>query len=132
MTLYAVGHVKDIPGIRKYAVIDGGMSDNIRPMLYGAKYEFVAADNMKAKKKERYAVAGRFCESGDVLTKDAELPELEKGGLIAVLCTGAHNYSMSSNYNRVPRPAMVLANDGKARLILRRETNEDIVRNDIK
>jgi diaminopimelate decarboxylase len=132
VTLYTVGHVRDIPGIRKYAVVDGGMSDNIRPMLYGAKYEFVAADNMKSKKKERYAVAGRFCESGDVLTKDTELPELEKGGLIAVLCTGAYNYSMSSNYNRVPRPAMVLANDGKAKLILRRETNEDIVRNDIK
>lgn len=132
VTLYTIGHIKEISGIRKYAVIDGGMSDNIRPMLYGAKYEFAAADNMKAKKAGRYAVAGRFCESGDVLAKDAELPKLEKGGLLAVLCTGAYNYSMSSNYNRVPRPAMVIAGDGKAKLILRRETCEDIVRNDIK
>jgi diaminopimelate decarboxylase len=132
VTLYRIGLVKEIPGIRKYVVVDGGMSDNIRPMLYGAKYEFVAADNMKADKTEKYTVAGRFCESGDVLAKDAELPKLEKGGLLAVLCTGAYNYSMSSNYNRVPRPAMVMVKDGKAKLILKRETYEDMARNDIR
>jgi diaminopimelate decarboxylase len=132
VTLYSIGVIKEIPRIRKYAVIDGGMSDNIRPMLYGARYEFVAADNMKAKKTEKYTVAGRFCESGDVLAKDVELPTLKRGGLLAVLCTGAYNYSMSSNYNRVPRPAMVIVKDRKAKLILKRETNEDLVRNDIK
>jgi diaminopimelate decarboxylase len=132
VTLYTVGAIKEIPKIRKYAVVDGGMSDNIRPMLYGAKYELVAADNMKAKKAEKYTVAGRFCESGDVLAKDVELPALKRGGLLAVLCTGAYNYSMSSNYNRVPRPAMITVKDRKAKLILKRETNEDLVRNDIK
>ena len=131
VTLYTIGHIKDISGVRKYVIIDGGMSDNIRPMLYGAKYEFVSADNMKAKRIEKYTVAGRFCESGDVMAKDVELPRLEKGGLLAVLCTGAYNYSMASSYNRVPRPAMVLVNDGGARLIVRRETYEDLTRNDI-
>jgi len=131
VTLYRVGHIKEIPGIRKYVIVDGGMSDNIRPMLYGAKYEFVAAENMNADKTEKYTIAGRFCESGDVLAKDIDLPKLEKGGLLAVLCTGAYNYSMASNYNRVPRPAMVMVKDGKAKLILKRETYEDMARNDI-
>ena len=132
VTLYTVGHVKDIPGIRKYVIVDGGMSDNPRPMLYGAKYQFVPADNMNAKNAEKVTVAGRFCESGDVLAKDIELPKLEKGQLLAVLCTGAYNYSMSSNYNRVTRPAMIIVKDGKAKLIVKRETYEDITRNDIK
>jgi diaminopimelate decarboxylase len=132
VTLYTIGHVKEIPGIRKYIIVDGGMSDNPRPMLYGAKYQFAAADNMNAKGREKVTVAGRFCESGDVLAKDVDLPSIEAGGLLAVLCTGAYNYSMSSNYNRVPRPAMVLANNGKAKLIVKRETYEDIARNDIK
>ena len=132
VTIYKVGVIKEIPKIRKYAVIDGGMSDNIRPMLYGAKYEFAAADNMKAKKTEKYTIAGRFCESGDVLAKDVELPPLKRGGLLAVLCTGAYNYSMASNYNRVPRPAMAIVKDKKSRLIIKRETYEDMARNDIK
>jgi len=132
VTLYRIGLIKEIPGIKKYVIVDGGMSDNIRPMLYGAKYEFVAADDMKADKTEKYTIAGRFCESGDVLARDAELPKLEKGGLLAVLCTGAYNYSMSSNYNRVPRPAMVMVKDGKAKLILKRETYEDMAGNDIR
>jgi len=132
VTLYSVGHIKEIHGVRKYAVVDGGMSDNIRPMLYGAKYEFAAADNMKGRRSEKYTIAGRFCESGDVLAKNVELPKLDNGGLLAVLCTGAYNYSMASNYNRVPRPAMVLVSDGKAKLILKRETYEDLARNDIK
>jgi diaminopimelate decarboxylase len=132
VTLYTVGHIKDIPGIRKYVIVDGGMSDNPRPMLYGAKYQFAAADDMNAKNAEKVTIAGRFCESGDVLAKDIELPILEKGRLLAVLCTGAYNYSMSSNYNKVPRPAMVLVKDGKAKLIVKRETYEDITRNDIK
>ncbi len=132
VTLYSVGHIKEIPGIRKFAIVDGGMSDNIRPMLYGAKYEFAAADNMKGRRSEKYTIAGRFCESGDVLAKNVELPRLESGGLLAVLCTGAYNYSMASNYNRVPRPAMVLVGDGKAKLILKRETYEDLARNDVK
>jgi len=112
--------------------VDGGMSDNPRPMLYGAKYQFAPADEMNAKNSEKVTVAGRFCESGDVLAKDIELPKPEKGQLLAVLCTGAYNHSMSSNYNRVPRPAMVIVKDGKAKLIVKRETYEEIVRNDIK
>ena len=132
VTLYTVGHVKDITGIRKYVIVDGGMSDNPRPMLYGAKYQFVPADNMNAKRTDKVTIAGRFCESGDVLAKDVALPELEKGELLAVLCTGAYNHSMSSNYNRVPRPAMVVVKDGKAKLMVKRETYEDITRNDIK
>ncbi|MFH1709578.1 MAG: diaminopimelate decarboxylase [bacterium] len=132
VTLYTIGHVKDIPGVRKYVVVDGGMSDNPRPMLYGAKYEFAAADNMNAKKSEKVTIAGRFCESGDVMAKDVELPNPERGGLVAVFCTGAYNHSMSSNYNRVPRPAMVIVKDGRAKLIVKRETYEDIARNDIK
>jgi len=131
ITLYTVGHIKDIPGIRKYVIVDGGMADNPRPMLYGAKYEFVAADSMKAARSEKVTVAGRFCESGDVLAKDVKLPKLKKGSLLGVLCTGAYNYSMASNYNRAPRPAMVIVNDGRARLIVRRENYKDVTGRDV-
>jgi diaminopimelate decarboxylase len=130
VTLYTVGSVKDIPGIRKYVIVDGGMSDNIRPMLYGAKYEFVKADNVKAERTDKVTIAGRFCESGDVLA-NIRLPKVEKGDLLAVLCTGAYNYSMASNYNRVPRPAMIIVKNGKAKIILKRESYEDITSCDI-
>jgi len=131
VTLYTVGHIKEIAGIRKYVIIDGGMADNPRPMLYGAKYEFVAADNMKAARTEKFTVAGRFCESGDVLAKDVKLPKIRKGDLLGVLCTGAYNYSMASNYNRVPRPAMVMVNEGRAKLMVRRESYKDVTTCDI-
>jgi len=107
------------------------MADNPRPMLYGAKYEFVAADNMKAARTEKFTVAGRFCESGDVLAKDVKLPKIRKGDLLGVLCTGAYNYSMASKYNRVPRPAMVMVNEGRAKLMVRRESYKDVTTCDI-
>lgn len=131
VTLYTVGTVKNIPGIRTYAVIDGGMTDNPRYILYQARYEAFSAGRMNAKKSHCVTIAGRACESGDVIIKDIKLPSLKRGDIIAVASTGAYNYSMASNYNRMPRPAMVLVKKGKARLIVRRETNEDIVRNDL-
>jgi len=130
VTLYTVGYVKEIPGIRKYLIVDGGMSDNPRPMLYGSIYEFAAADSMNAERTEKVTIAGRFCESGDVLAKDVLMPKVSAGSVIAVLCTGAYNYSMSSNYNRVTRPAMVLVSEGRSRVIVKRESYEDITRND--
>jgi diaminopimelate decarboxylase len=126
VTLYTVGYMKDIPGIRKYLVIDGGMSDNIRPMLYGAKYAFALANNIKGQDMERVTIAGRFCESGDILAKDVMMPKARCGDVAAALCTGAYNYSMASNYNRVPRPAMVMVKGGKAKLIVKRETYKEI------
>jgi diaminopimelate decarboxylase len=131
VTLYTVGAIKDIPGVRKYAALDGGMADNPRPILYQARYEALAANKAKAKSTQIVTLAGRFCESGDVLMHDIRLPHLESGDIIAVACTGAYNYSMASNYNRVPRPAMVVVDEGKARLVLRRESYEDLVKNDL-
>ncbi|MFA5104759.1 MAG: diaminopimelate decarboxylase [Candidatus Margulisiibacteriota bacterium] len=131
VTLYTVGTVKEIPGVRTYAVIDGGMTDNPRYILYQARYEAFLAGKMNAKNIRSYTIAGRACESGDIIIKDIKLPSLKRGDIIAVASTGAYNYSMASNYNRMPRPAMVLVNKGNARLIVRRETKEDIIRNDL-
>lgn len=131
VTLYKVGTIKKIPGIRTYVIIDGGMADNIRPIIYGAKYTAIVANKAKSKPTHKITIAGRFCESGDVLIRDIKLPKIDRGDIIAVASTGAYNYSMASNYNRVQRPAMVLVNNKKARLIVKRETNEDIVRNDL-
>ena len=131
VTLYTVGTIKEIPGIRTYAVIDGGMTDNPRYILYQAKYEAYSAGRMKAKRTNSVTIAGRACESGDIVIKDIKLPSLKRGDVIAVASTGAYNYSMASNYNRMPRPAMVLVKKGKARLIVRRETKEDLIRNDL-
>ncbi len=131
VTLYTVGHIKEIPGIRKYAVVDGGMSDNIRPMLYGAKYDFLLAADMTATKKNKVTIAGKFCESGDILAKDILMPELEAGDVLAALVTGAYNYSMASNYNRFPRPAVVCVKKGRPRLMVKRETYKDVTRCDV-
>ncbi|MFA4966815.1 MAG: diaminopimelate decarboxylase [Candidatus Margulisiibacteriota bacterium] len=131
VTLYTVGGVKDIPGIRKYVSIDGGMSDNPRPILYDAKYEAQIVNRAGGGKKEKVTVAGRFCESGDKLIKDIELPEIKVGDILAVFCTGAYNYSMASNYNRVGRPAMALVNNGIPTLIFKRESYEDLTLNDV-
>ena len=132
VTLYKIGVVKKIKGIRNYVMVDGGMSDNPRPILYQAKYEAVVANKAKAHKKFKATVAGRFCESGDVLLRDVLLAQPDRGDLLAVFTTGAYNYSMASNYNRVGRPAMVLVENGRAGLIVKRETKEDLVRNDIR
>lgn len=130
-TLYTVGSIKDIPGIRKYVSVDGGMADNPRTALYGAKYHAVLANKADREAVEMVSIAGKCCESGDMLIWDINLPEIEPGDILAVFSTGAYNYSMSSNYNRLPRPAVVLVRDGNAKIIVKRETYEDIIRNDI-
>lgn len=131
VTLYSIGGIKEIPGIRKYVSVDGGMADNPRPILYDAKYSAVLANKARKPVGEKVTVAGRFCESGDKLIKDIELPKVEVGDILAVFATGAYNYSMASNYNRVGRPAMVLVNNGAPTLILKRESNEDLTLNDV-
>lgn len=131
LTLYTIGSIKEIPGIRTYISVDGGMSDNPRPILYDAKYEAEVANKAGQPKTKKVTVAGRFCESGDKLIKDYELQNPEVSDILAVFCTGAYNYSMASNYNRVPRPAMVLVNNGLSKLIIKRESYEDLVLNDI-
>ena len=130
-TLYTLGAAKNIPGIRKYVSVDGGMSDNIRPALYGAVYEAMAANKALLEPGELVSVAGKCCESGDMLIWDIPLPHLEPGDILAVSCTGAYCYTMSSNYNRLPRPAVVLVRDGQAEVIVKGESYEDILRNDL-
>lgn len=130
VTAYTVGSQKEVPGIRKYITVDGGMSDNPRPITYESVYRSVVANRMAAPCTEIVTVAGKHCESGDVVIKDASLPKVDSGDILVVMGTGAYNYSMSSNYNRLARPAGVLVNQGQADLILRRETLEDLVRFD--
>jgi diaminopimelate decarboxylase len=131
ITLYTIGNIKEIPGIRKYLIVDGGMTDNPRPILYEAKYEGVLVNKINSSlPKEVVTVAGKCCESGDILIKDLKLPSASTGDLLAVFTTGAYHYSMSSNYNRLPRPAVVLVNQGKDDVMVKKETYTDIVRND--
>jgi diaminopimelate decarboxylase len=131
MALYTVGVVKDIPGVRCYVSVDGGMADNIRPALYGARLEAVIANRMKGKKAGKFTIAGKFCESGDILIKDIELPKPAAGDTIAVPVCGAYSIPQASNYNASLRPAIVLVREGKARLIRRRETFDDLTRHDL-
>lgn len=131
ITLYQVGFTKEIPALRKYIFVDGGMADNPRPALYQARYQVVVANKMNAYPREVVTIAGKCCESGDILVRDVSLPRVQPGDLVAIFSTGAYNYSMSSNYNRLPRPAVVLAKDGCADLIVRRESYQDIIRNDV-
>ncbi|MDD5509665.1 MAG: diaminopimelate decarboxylase [Dehalococcoidales bacterium] len=126
VALYKVGAVKDIPGIRRYVAVDGGMGDNIRPALYEARYEAVAANRMNAEESGKVTIAGKFCESGDVLIRDIVMPSLSSGDIIALPCCGAYCLPMASNYNASLKPAVVLIGDGKARLIRRRETFSDL------
>ena len=131
ITLYTIGNIKEIPGIRKYLIIDGGMTDNPRPILYEAKYEgFLVSKTDSSLPKEVVTVAGKCCESGDILIKDLKLPSASPGDLLVIFTTGAYHYSMSSNYNRLPRPAVALVNQGKDDVIVKRKTYADIVRND--
>ena len=131
ITLYTIGNIKEIPGVRKYLIVDGGMTDNPRPILYEAKYEGVLVNKLDSSlPKEMVTIGGKCCESGDILIKDLNLPSVSPGDLLLVFTTGAYHYSMSSNYNRLPRPAVVLVNQGKDDLIVKRETYADIVRND--
>ena len=131
VTLYRVGGIKPIPGIRTYASVDGGMSDLLRPMLYGAVYEPILAGRAAAAADHSYRIVGKHCESGDILVDRARLPELSVGDVICLPATGAYGVSMASNYNGQPRPAVVLASEGRARVITRRETYADILGRDL-
>lgn len=129
ITLYRVGSVKRIRGVRSFVAVDGGMSDNIRPVLYGARYTIASAGPARVAAQENFTVVGRHCESGDVLVRDGSLPQdVAPGDLLAVAATGAYGYSMASTYNRVGRPAVVAVRKGESRLWLRRETDDDLDR----
>lgn len=130
-TLYKVGATKHTFGGKKFVFVDGGMTDNIRPALYDADYEGVIANKMNSEADVNYTVAGKCCESGDIVIKDILLPAGERGDILAVLSTGAYGYSMASNYNRIKKPAVVFIKDGKARVVVKRESYEDLIRNDI-
>lgn len=132
VTLYTVGTIKDIPGIRTYVSVDGGMSDNPRPVLYGSGYETFLVRDANAERDRIVRLVGKHCESGDVLVREARVPsDLALGDIICTPVTGAYGHSMGSNYNKVPRPAVVFVSNGSARLVVRRETYEDLVRLDL-
>ena len=131
ITLYTVGSVKEIPNFRTYVSVDGGMPDNPRYALYQSQYTATVANRAGEAKTKKVTLAGRCCESGDLIGEDMELQEAKRGDILAVLVTGAYNYSMASNYNRIPRPPVILVKDGQARVAVRRESYEDIVRNDL-
>ena len=127
VALYTVGGVKDIPGLRRYVSVDGGMGDNIRPALYDAKYEAMLANRAADEGSENVRIVGKYCETGDILVKDVELPSPRTGDLVAIPGSGAYGISMASNYNLNPRPAVVMVEGGRSRLVRRRETYEDLM-----
>ena len=131
MTLYSVGEIKEIRGVRKYVCVDGGMSDNIRPALYQAVYRGVLANKMDRADRETVTVCGKCCEAGDVLVRDLSLPPAERGDIFALFCTGAYGYAMASNYNNNPVPAVVLVHGGTDELMVRRQSYADIIRNQL-
>lgn len=131
ITLYTVGGKKEIPDIRTYVSVDGGMTDNVRYALYQSAYTVVNANKADKEADETVTVAGKCCESGDLVQENTKVASVEVGDTLAVLSTGAYNYSMASNYNRIPRPAMIMVNNGESRVIIKRESYEDIVKNDL-
>lgn len=130
-TLYTVGGIKEIPCVRTYVSVDGGMGDNIRYALYQAEYTVLNALKVSDDAINKVTVAGKCCESGDLIQENVYLPDTIPGDILAVLSTGAYNYSMASNYNRIPRPAVVMVNGNTHRVIVKRETYDDIIKNDI-
>jgi diaminopimelate decarboxylase len=130
VTAYRVGTVKAIPGVRTYVAVDGGMSDNLRPMLYGSRYEALIADRAAAAPETLVTVAGKHCESGDVIVRDAELAEPAVGDVLVTPATGAYGYAMANNYNGVPRPPVLFCREGEARVVVRRETYDDLTARD--
>ena len=130
ITVYTVGTVKEIPGVRTYVAVDGGMSDNLRPMLYGSRYEALIADRADAAPETTATIAGMHCESSDVIVRDAVLAAPRRGDLLVTPATGAYGYAMASNYNGVPRPPVVFCRDGDARVVVRRESYEDLTARD--
>lgn len=131
ITLYEIGSIKDIPKVRKYVSVDGGMTDNIRPALYKANYQGVIANKANQKPTEKVTIAGKCCESGDILIDQISLAKVEAKDIFALFSTGAYGYSMASNYNRLPRPATVFIEDEKDDLVIRRETYQDLLKNDL-
>ncbi|WP_042223541.1 diaminopimelate decarboxylase [Oceanobacillus manasiensis] len=131
VTLYTVGSMKSIPGVREYISVDGGMTDNIRPALYGAKYEAIIANKAEQAPVKKVSVAGKCCESGDMLIWDLPVPEVEFNDVLAVFSTGAYGYSMASHYNRFAKPAVVFVENGNAKLVVKRESYQDVVKNDL-
>lgn len=131
ITVYTIGAIKEIPRVRTYASVDGGMPDNPRPSLYSAKYDGIIINKADEKPTEVVTIAGKCCESGDILIWDFKTPPIETGDMLAVFSTGAYNYSMSNNYNKLPRPAIIMIKNGKERVIVKRETYEDVLRNEI-
>ncbi len=131
ITLYTVGCVKDIPDVRKYVSIDGGMADNPRFIMYDALYDGVVANKADSDDMDNFTLCGKCCESGDIIIKDAHMQRCEVGDIVAVMSTGAYNFSMASNYNRIPRPAMITVSGGRHKLIVKRESYDDIIKNDI-
>ena len=130
VTAYTIGGSKTVPDIRTYITVDGGMSDNPRPITYQSKYRAVVANRMGAPLSQTVTIAGKHCESGDILIKDIQLPETNAGDVLVVFGTGAYNYSMASNYNRLPKPAAIVVREGESSLIIKRETREDLLRQD--
>jgi diaminopimelate decarboxylase len=130
VTLYRVGTVKEIPGVRTYVAVDGGMSDNLRPMLYGARYEAVIADRAGEAAESPATIAGMHCESGDILIRDTQLAAPRPGDVLVTPATGAYGHSMANNYNGVPRPPVIFCSGGDARVVVRRETWDDLLARD--
>ncbi len=131
ITLYTVGAVKEIPNVRTYASVDGGMCDNPRYILYQSEYEALVANKASQPRSEKITLAGKCCESGDLIGEGMMIQPVQSGDIVAVLATGAYNYSMSSNYNRIPRPPVVMLRDGEDRVVVKAETLEDLIRNDL-
>lgn len=131
VTLYTLGSSKQVPKGKKYVAVDGGMADNARPSMYQAEYFAQIANKPDYEPANTVTIAGRFCESGDILIKEIKLPEIEEGDILCVYNTGAYNYSMSSNYNRVQKPAMVILNEGHADVIIKRESLKDLIEHDV-
>lgn len=131
ITLYTIGSIKEIPNVRTYASVDGGMTDNPRPSLYEAKYNALVANKIDEEPAQKVTIAGKCCESGDILIWDLKVPKVEPGDILAVLSTGAYNYSMASNYNKIPKPAVVMIKDSIDRLIVKRESYEDMLKNEV-
>lgn len=130
-TLYTIGSIKEIPSVKKYVAVDGGMADNIRPALYGAKYEALVANKAEEIQNNRVTIAGKCCESGDILINDIDIQNAESGDILAVLSTGAYGFSMSSSYNKLLRPAVVFVRNGESKIVVKRQSYEDLIREEI-
>ncbi len=130
-TLYTVGNIKEIPNIRKYLSVDGGMTDNIRPALYGAKYEALIANKALDAMDDKVTIAGKCCESGDILIQDIDIQKAESGDILAILSTGAYGFSMSSGYNKIARPAVVFVRNGEARVVVKRQSYKDLIKEEL-